>query len=566
MTCVISHQDGTSETNPIIAPDWFGAFNSTTGAYTQSQDGTTLVPVEAFSALGRCTVNGYGNTGNVSQCILWSLDIPLTNTTSAVTNVAFTWHDGGRCCIFALSGSTGGAFAPIAVSGYNGDPVVEATPLPLPYNATMDNGTNINSGGAGANTWFEIGWDTAHPAAGFPYHGSIMTSISTGRPYQMAPSYQGPMSALVDTNHQIVNLVPQVPQAYTALSLLTAGASIGAANVMSNIIILQHADGINETNIFFGFDWFNDNAVSAGVPVVVAYEANGRCSFNAARSLNSDPNTPNLNPRLFESQFQLKDTTSPITNIQCRYFLAGGANWTTYVLAVAGTTDPIPVVLFPAQLPAAQNVVLGSNASFGTQLLFGSGPTYQWQVGPSFTGPFVNLTDGLTGTGSKIFGSTTSNLVVSNVGLSDVAYYTCLVTNAGTTNVQLRTPAPLTINNSAALSVMSQPTDPISDFGDALASPAGQGVGNVIDGTLAIYQNFGPNATNSPFVGPCGFTTQPEVGGSVVSALKFYPGNVTPEDDPADYLLEGSNDGTTWTAISSGSLAISDAQCRRRFH
>ncbi|HEX3799703.1 MAG TPA: immunoglobulin domain-containing protein [Verrucomicrobiae bacterium] len=561
MTCVVNHQDGTSETNGIIGPDWFGAFNSTTGAYTGSQDNTTLVPVEAFSALGRATTTAYGNTGNVSQCVLWSLDIPLTDTASPVTSISFTYHDGGRCCIFAMSGSTGGAFSPITVTGYDGDPIIEQTPLPLPYNATMDNGTNISSGGAGANTWFEVGWDTNHPLSGFPAHNSILTSISTGRQYQMAPSYQGPMSTLIDTNHQIANITPITPAAYTAVSLLTAGASIGAANVMTNVIILQHADGVNETNFFFGFDWFNNGTVSAGVPVVVAYGANGRANFNAARSLQNVTNLPFLDPRIFESQFQLLHTTSPITNIVCKYFSAGGANWTTYVLAVSATTDPIAVTLSPLEVPAAQNVYAGQTAQFGVATIFGTAPQFQWQKGPGPNGPFSNLSDGSTGTGSTISGVTTTNLTISDVGASDVAYYTCLVTNSVTTNVQLRTPAPLTLLHSTGTNI-ARIGDSISDV-EVFASPAGETASSLVDGTLAPYLNYGTSGTNiAPFDGPVSFVITPAVGSSIVYALRFYTTANSAASDPADFMLEGSNDsGTNWTEIvPDQALALPDTR------
>lgn len=547
MTCVISYSDGSSQTNAILAPDWFGGYNSVNGLYTGANANGSPTPVEAFSALGRCTSGGFGNTGSATACVLWSLDLGLSNTVASVTNVGFTWNSGGRDCIFALSGSTGGNFSPITVSGYDGDAILEANKYPLPYTATMDNGTNINSGGAGANTWFEIGWDPANPTDGFPYHGSTITSITTGRQYQMATNYQGPMSILIDTNHQLANITPLTPQAFTAVSLLTCGASIGAANVMTNKIILQHADGVNETNTFFGFDWFDDASVSAGVPVVVAYQASGRVNFNSARSLNSEGS---VNPRIFESQFQLLDTTSPITNIVCKYFLAGGGNWTTYVLAVAGTTDPVPVVIAPNQTPAAQNVYAGQTATFGAQVIFGTAPQYQWQEGTSFNGPFTNLTDGATGSGSVISGSATATLNVANCGSSDQLYYTCLVTNAQTTNMQLRTPAPLTILVSTNAD-MFQPNDNISDFGEVVASPAGLTLPNVVDGTMATYLNYGGsgNTTNGPFLGPVGIIDTPSIGNSIVHAIRFVNAVNAPTCDPADFTLDGSDDGINWTNI-----------------
>jgi hypothetical protein len=42
----------------------------------------------------------------------------------------------------------------------------------------------------------------------------------------------------------------------------------------------------------------------------------------------------------------------------------------------------------------------------------------------------------------------------------------------------------------------------------------------------------------------------------VVTGLRIYTANDAVERDPADYILEGSNNGTTWTQISAGPLAL----------
>ena len=64
-------------------------------------------------------------------------------------------------------------------------------------------------------------------------------------------------------------------------------------------------------------------------------------------------------------------------------------------------------------------------------------------------------------------------------------------------------------------------------------------------------------AGSSPFVGPIGFVVTPSLGKTVVSVLRFYTANDASERDPADYTLEGSDDGgANWTTISSGALAL----------
>jgi hypothetical protein len=527
LNCVVSHQDGTTETNAVSVPDWFGG--PTTPAY---------------AAKGRVVPNtgAYSNVGTTTAVKLYSIDLALVNTTSPVTNIFFSYVSGGRAAVFSVSGGSDGVnFSPIAVTGYNADTVVEAAPSPLPYNATMDNGTNITVAGAGANTWYEVGWNPAAPTTGFPAHGSILVSTNTGRSYQMPASYTGPMSVLIDTNHQTANITPANPQPYTAFSLLTAGASIGAANTMTNLIILQHADGTAETNLFLGYDWFS------GQPA--AYSASGRVSFSTARAVN---NVGTVNPRLFESQFQMANTTSPVTNIVLKYFQAGGVNWTTYVLAVSATAGGIPVSI--ASSTPAQNVYPGQTAQFSATIAFGTSPVYQWQIGTP-GGSFVNLSDG-----GNISGSTTPNLSVANVSAADVAYYQLVVTNAVTTNLVTSTPAPLTLRVSTSTNVV-QAGDPITDFGGLqAASPAGQTPASAIDSTLAKFLTYGAGASNSPWAGPVGLVVSPQAGNTVLDALRFYVGNDHPERDPADYLLEGSTDGVNFTTISSGALALPDVR------
>ena len=62
--------------------------------------------------------------------------------------------------------------------------------------------------------------------------------------------------------------------------------------------------------------------------------------------------------------------------------------------------------------------------------------------------------------------------------------------------------------------------------------------------------------TAAPFVGPVGFVVTPSAGRSVVSKLRFYTANDTEARDPVNYVLEGSDDGVTWSLISSNRLTL----------
>ncbi len=111
----------------------------------------------------------------------------------------------------------------------------------------MDNGTNFPNGSA-LNTWFEQGF-VQGVGGGLPTSGSIFSSYSqSSHHYQMA-DYTTNNAILIDQNHQSANITPISSASYSAIAFLTAGANISGR--MTNICIIQHADGVNETN----FSW-----------------------------------------------------------------------------------------------------------------------------------------------------------------------------------------------------------------------------------------------------------------------------------------------------------------------
>lgn len=72
-------------------------------------------------------------------------------------------------------------------------------------------------------------------------------------------------------------------------------------------------------------------------------------------------------------------------------------------------------------------------------------------------------------------------------------------------------------------------------------------VDNVIDGSYATkFLDF--NQVNT------GFTVNTNVAAVVTNRIDLTTGNDAANRDPRDYTLEGSNDGSSWTTITSGSL------------
>jgi hypothetical protein len=230
--------------------------------------------------------------------------------------------------------------------------------------------------------------------------------------------------------------------------------------------------------------------------------------------------------------------------------------------------NPPPTAL--ASTPA-QNVLSGGTASFSFTPAFATSPSFRWQF---VTGTATNnLSDGPYN-GATISGSLTTNLTVSGVTAANVGLYQCVITAGASTGTSPAAPlAIVSSTNNASLqsgdpgtliSDILQAGDTLSDFNntndfpyDSIPPAFDMGVGNVEDGTLNQYVNFGTNGSVPPFGGPVGFVVTPQVGTTVAKGVRFFTSSSHPEDDPANYFLEGStNGGTTFAPISGGPLAL----------
>ncbi|HTA31745.1 MAG TPA: immunoglobulin domain-containing protein, partial [Candidatus Cybelea sp.] len=215
----------------------------------------------------------------------------------------------------------------------------------------------------------------------------------------------------------------------------------------------------------------------------------------------------------------------------------------------------------------AQNVFAGGTANFSFSPAFVASPTFRWRS--IIGGVTNNLSDG-----GSISGSATTNLTIANVTAANAGLYQCVITSGA--NVGSSPVAPLTILTSTATGPL-QIGDPTSTLGNVLEPgdtlidlnsnttapynsippPFDMAVKNVEDGTLYQYVNFGSNGSVAPFSGPVGFIVTPHVGATVVTGLRLFTSSSHPEDDPADYLLEGStDDGSNFTAIAGGLLSL----------
>ena len=269
----VTHADATTDTGNVTFPDWFntGSFN-------------------AWGANGRITsgggYNNYNGSANNNNAPFLHSELITVSGASPIVSIAFTFGSGAHANLFAVSGNAAGSsWTPIPVGGFN---VKGLVPAAFPLTATMDQGTNtVNNGNLA--TWFEQGYVSNTPSAGLPPSGSIFNSFSQPTHHYQMGNYSTNNATLIDHNHLAANITPTNPTNYFAFALLTAGGNIGAGNTMTNICILQHQDGVNETNLFYGYDWF-DTAHNGSI----ACKANGRVNMYSRTVNNVNNNFPYL--------------------------------------------------------------------------------------------------------------------------------------------------------------------------------------------------------------------------------------------------------------------------------
>jgi len=560
---IVTHGDSSTETGTLSLQDWFNG-------------GSTV----AWGANGRITAGGGYNNYNSSALndnppYLYGYNIVVSGA-SPVTGVTLNYiSSGNHANFYAISANSGGAnWTPVPITGFN---VIGTVAAAFPVTATMDSGTNITSASIGSlNTWYEQGWVQNYPTTGLPPSGSTFSSQSQPTHHYQMGNYSANNAILIDTNHQIVNITPTAPAAYSAFALLTAGAFNGTP--MQSQCILEHADGIKETNTLYGYDWFYNNA-----PGSIAFEANGRVNLDS-RSVN---NITNNYPYLFETYFPLTDTTSPVTNILVIYKSAASTASTTYIMAVSASSGGIAPVVTVGPLPAVQTWFLTQIASFSVQTSGTAPVTNSWLV--ENNGVYVPVSNGLDANGSTIFGATTTSLTLSNLTLADATNYEFIASNAFGSNTS--SPAILIVNSGSPSAPVIDSQVPNASFSVLTGRPETTVFSVNVDTNTpppVYYQWFQnsvaiPNATNSSysnvdtnavtidcvvsnFVGTAtstpitiSFYTKPAPSAYMSAVLAYNPLAYWPLNESSGniaYDYAGTNDGTYIGGYNLGQTGI----------
>lgn len=548
MTAVVHHQDGTTETGPIATADWFGGTTGIAVIMGGRCNSTVNLTTEVDGTSG----DGLGNPR------VYHRELTLTNTASPVTSVELEYlsgSGGSHSDVMALSGAVvggSGAVAPIAVTGYDYDFVVESN---APMNGRIVSQTVVDSTNVWAtdqsmdsdtdtgNTWYEQGYNLNNDdsgtynnpndnltGTGLPHPGDYITNSALDHVYQMAPSYVGPDAIYINDQDAYTNatITLATPTAYSGLSFLGAA---GNGPVVVNYTI-NYQGGTTQTGVLSIADWFDGNNAT--------FIANGRVAVDTAQF----GGVNNGDPILHQNDIVLTDTTDPVVsiNLQNTNGVSEGAGFSSgrfSIFAVSGNVGALPPII--SQQPASVNNYVGTSVTFTSTATANAPITYQWQKGTN--GVYVNVSNG-----SEISGATTTVLSVNPIGFNDAADYRIVATDsAGQAFSGVGTLRTFSTNLD-----VTEPGDPISgvnisQFGDGSPTYA-------IDNSMDT--KFGANINSGAIAG---LIVTPAAGLTVVSGLRIYTGSDTVSRDPASYELEGSTDGGhTYTIISSNAIALSD--------
>jgi hypothetical protein len=229
---------------------------------------------------------------------------------------------GAAVAAFVPVQSASAAVAPLTISGFNQDVVVDNvatlnTNVQGFVTATMDDGTAKTGG-----TWYQTGLVAASPTTGLPT-GTTQSSATGNGTFALA-SASGPNALLLNnaTPTGTLTLTSPVP-----LNQVAFYDATGNGNGTINYLI-HFVGGATEGGSFTSGDWFNNSPT--------ALNANGRIN-NTVNGTTDNVNAGN--PRIYEHLFGVANTSAAVQSID---FTRAAANGNTSILAVSGAQVPEP--------------------------------------------------------------------------------------------------------------------------------------------------------------------------------------------------------------------------------
>jgi hypothetical protein len=223
-------------------------------------------------------------------------------------------------------------------------------------------------------------------------------------------------------------------------------------------------------------------------------------------------------------------------------------------LELLGVTTNLPLVaIVPSTAKAYEQTPLSISATVsGTPA-----PSSRWQK--QIAGVFTDLSDAGT-----ISGSHTATLNINPAALADSGQFRII----GSNSVTIVTSAVVQVTIFSSNVDVTVPFDPTTDFGNTsiFASTPNGALDNSLTTSFTTQgsglNNNGGGAGFPPFAGPVGLVITPSAGGTLVTGVRFYTGSDPSSDDPADFKLEGSNNGGTsyTTIVPTTALSLPNAR------
>ncbi len=568
LRAIVTHADTSTETNIITVPDWF----NTTPAYVYGANGRVAVDT--------AQINNATNTAFTPR--IFGCDM-IVSGASPVTQIEliYTNETAGRVTLFALSGTVDpilpvfvsnptavktnvgfdvtlsvSAIANVAITyqwqagtngvwvnlvngpGVSGAQSTTLTLLAVPESADADYRCVATTGAGSVNS------ATAHLTVISPL--PVITSPSdTVAAYQpnggSFPGGESPANSINATTTKYLNF----GNGQTPVSIplgFTVTPSLGRTKV--NAMILYTA---------------NDSDARDPGNVILEGSDNGGATWSLIYS--NDIVMPTgrngagqaLDPiAQFITQIRFPNNNGySMYRWYCTKVRGNTSIMQIGEVSLLGVVDTsgLPTFLTP---PASVVAYDASSANMFVSVSGNPAPGTFWlkKNGSSYTP--VTDTGGITG-------SQTTSLSFSPVAFSQAGEYVCVATN--TSGSVTSSPAMLTVITTTP--DVTVPTDPITGFGDTtVIYTNGNPVTFAIDDfNTLVYRNGGSGlnagAGFPPFAGPVGVIVTPSAGSTMLSGLRIYTATDAVERDPADYVLEGSNNGgTTYTVISQGALNL----------
>jgi hypothetical protein len=240
-TCTLHFNDGSSYATTFYAPDWIG--------------GTANV---AWFGSGQINLtNGVDSNGLVNprfyQTTL-NLSVLLGSTNKPLVSITFNRSQAASTAIYAVSGlaanGTPSVAAPIGVSGFNRDLVVENTASGPPFGSYAQ---ELN-GGEG-QSFYQSG--LPGKSYGLPLSGSFQSMVDATT-FQFQPfTGNNALVMSLDTGVSSGTLTLNTPAIYNGVSLIANSANATATSYGQ--LTLNFSDGSSFVTNYYAADWFGNS-------------------------------------------------------------------------------------------------------------------------------------------------------------------------------------------------------------------------------------------------------------------------------------------------------------------